>query len=409
MGSMIERKEGTAIAAQEFESFLTDYLVEYAALHKDMPIERWMDEQLCKYLPDVNQEKRIEIRDNLIKSVDDISKTLDAVEKAADDGLSAEEWLCREFWRHEDKGDLPSAAAILSFQHDLASAARDMMAQIGDENVLRPLSSKTMKAEMTSMADSGFRKSAISTYQKQMGIKLDEAAMGTMLERGDIYMNVAQNAALMGVGGMALTIGMFLMVRKRQRWAEVKQEAVGFGSTLSLRHVISTGLLAATQKGLLPFLKKGTPFIAFATISVTLVESGKMLSQWTKGEIGAWEVVDKAGRISVASCCALFFAGQGLAMAEANVASLTLAVNPIVAGIGVKAIAGFAGLMAGNMIGDKTGAVSYDFAKNLMMIMKEAARGNYHRIKLAENREIILLMKESMKLRTEQAMNRLGY
>ena len=413
MEKLLEAKGASTSDFQEIQSFLMAFLAEYASAQKEMPVGEWIYEQLCKHFPDAAPDELAESRDNIQASVESISDAMESVEKTAEKGLCAEEWLYQELKKHEGEGDLPSDAVMLSLNREMESVYRDWMTQIEDNAALRQSATKLERGELNRMASDGFKKTAMSTYQKEMGLSLNETEMSSMLVRGDLFMRVAHNAAAMGIASVVLNMGMFLISKAVwQKNGEIEEKLMRqtgiVGVTASLRSVCTAGLQIGIERGLLPLLKKGTSVTALATISITAIESGKMLMQWSKGEIGAWEFADKAARISVATFCASILALEG-ATIGAGVAPAAFTITPEV----VLSVGGVVGCFIGNVIGGTSGTISYNLVKKLIFIMQEVAHGNYHCIELAENREAMLqnyhMMKYSMELRTAQVMNRLGY
>ena len=183
----------------------------------------------------------------------------------------------------------------------------------------------------------------------------------------EIAMGIGRNAALNGVGGIAVTTVLTVVMQGGLRQARLKDLMsllMKTGASQSLRTAASGALKVIAEKGTIPILTRTTPVIVIAALAGIAIESSKIIWQCRRGEIGVMEAMDKIGRISTSIIFAVGFGAAGAMVGVAAFSVIPFA-GPVVSGI----VGSLIGEMSGNLISAKVGNFSYDKAKEIVSVV----------------------------------------
>ena len=212
----------------------------------------------------------------------------------------------------------------------------------------------------------------------------------------DLAMSLGKNAALNGVGGMAVTTLLTVIMQsgfKSKGKAEIIKLLMQSGTTQGIKTATAGALKVVAEKGLLPVLNRTTPLIVIATLSVIMIESFKIIIQREKGKINSLEAADKIGRVTTAAIFSVGFATAGR-VAGIAVFSLIPLAGPVVGGI----VGSLIGELTGSIIGGKIGDFSYTKAKNLFAVFNDVVKLDTKAIAIATNLKNARLTKQKISL-----------
>lgn len=188
----------------------------------------------------------------------------------------------------------------------------------------------------------------------------------------EIAVRIGKNAALNGVGGIAVTTMLTIVMQGGFRRAGVKEIInllLKTGASQSLRTVTSGALKVIAEKGTIPILTKSTPLVVIAALAGIAIESSKIIWKYERGQIGIMEAMDRIGRISTSVIFAVGFGSVGGVIGVAAFSLIPVA-GPLIGGI----IGSLIGELSGNLLGGKLGNFSYSKAKKLISVVSNAIK-----------------------------------
>lgn len=166
----------------------------------------------------------------------------------------------------------------------------------------------------------------------------------------DIALGISKQVGIAGLQGAAIGAGMELVSKA---WKgepidgeKVVETALVAGSDASVKVAVAGALKAASEKGVLKVIPKGTPASTLANIAFIAVENVKVLRRVANGELTVKEGFDQMQQ-TTGSCVA------GI-VAAAKGASVGATIGAVLGPIG-SAVGGFVGGAVGYMAGSKMG------------------------------------------------------
>lgn len=196
-----------------------------------------------------------------------------------------------------------------------------------------------------------FTKSEVKGMQKdaQSGYSLD--ADWSLYSTKDITKSICSNVAKAGLMGMAVGAGTEVISKvlndEEVDGDEVVAAAITTGADFGVKTAAAGALKAASEKGILTILPKGTPAAAFANIAFVAVENVKIATKWVNGELDSREAIDEM-QTTTASCIAgIAASGKGFADGAIVGGVVFGPVGAVVGGV----VGGAVGYMAGSTVG----------------------------------------------------------
>ena len=183
-------------------------------------------------------------------------------------------------------------------------------------------------------------KALLQQYSQKMQLDISyNMTVGEMsiCAMDDIAYHLSKNAALMGTGSLALSVGMCL----GQSYFESRK--LGFDNKMITEALLRPGAKSGLRVALIGALKIGAARNALPIIS-SVASSGALLGvatvgveccdamiQYAQRRIDAWQAIDQVGRASTTGICSLALGAQGAAIGASAVGMIS--VMPIVAPI----------------------------------------------------------------------------
>ncbi len=410
------------VAAKEI---MSDFLISYADKPKAVTDQFWLEEKISKHLPEIPRDKVKIFVEELFQNSCKINSATDNILKAAEYECSAEIWMYKKILSQSADADEKFAQEIFAWNKVLEDINfwlaetlddlkkikfygagkfkldEDDLAEIGGRKNFRQ-TKKVGKAEKNFLSkdvvDANLHKALANQFQRTLKTDLGHLNLRTH-DIDDLAMSLGKNAALNGIGGMALTTMMAVMMQgglKRKGGAEVAKLLMQSGTTQGIKTATAGALKVAAEKGLLPVLNRATPLIVIAALSVIVIESFKILVQREKGNINSLEAADKIGRVATAAIFSVGFATAGRMAGIAAFSIIPLA-GPVIGGI----VGSLLGELTGSLIGGKVGELSYFKVKQMFTVFSDVMKLD-QKVVAAMNLKNSQLAKQKLKLNRER-------
>lgn len=383
----------------EINAIMAEFLMSYLQKKKETSDRDWLIAILSKYMPDNLYTDIIQICDEIISETEQISNLMEeAIQSGENYGWNAETWLYSKIKNNLSDDDeylenlaatdqtLTSLVAVMmqsidenqamitwhddKFQRDSLNTEVKKQEKI---NVKEEISTPSNNSIITTSAFSaGFKKTALAQYQKALRIDLG-SVHARNYDPAEAALRISRNAALSGIGSIALTTGFTLMGKMVQGNLKMSQRRLlsmifQTGADNGIRAAVGGALKVSAERGLLPMLSRATPARTFAAITCIGVENMKILYKYAEGNLTGLQAMEQAGKVSTACVFSIGFALEGAIFGAAAFSVVPIA-GPIVGAI--------LGEMVGNVIGGQVGNVFYASVKRLCLSAKYAVLADY--------------------------------
>ena len=368
------------------DEILQEFLLSYLSRDEKISDEQWLQDELSKFLPKNSSKEIEEIAKKILDGVKEVDGFISDVQNSADESCNPETWFYKKLMEQLQGGNFHDSLQEKDLMlRDInrwlmkESQAAANFRNFNSGDYLQTLDSKSNFAEKKEAAiiatpqknvfvtkdvlRQNLVKSMLTQYQKTLRTDLGNMNFASR-DFNDIAFNLSKNAALNGVGGIALTTGMSLILRGSlgaMERREIMKLLMNTGANTGLRTAVAGALKVGAERGIFPILTRTTPAMTLTALSCLGIENSKIIYKYARGEMNGWEALDNAGRISTSTIYALGFGVKGAALGAATFAVIPLA-GPFIGGI--------IGGVVGNILGDKLGKFSYERAKSLTIFAK---------------------------------------
>lgn len=211
---------------------------------------------------------------------------------------------------------------------------RKVSAAIGDSNVTsRPLTKEEAKELQRKAQKGNFLEADWNDYAAK-----------------DIALGIGRQAGYACLQGAAVGAGMALVTKvwngEPVDGGEIVETAIASGADFGVKTAAAGALKAASEKGILQIIPKGTKGSVFANIAFVAVENVKVLGKVAAGELTAQEGIDVMQQTTCACVAGIAASAKGAAAGGA----IGMTLGPVGAAIG-----GFIGGTIGYVAGSKVG------------------------------------------------------
>lgn len=323
---------------------------------------QWLARNLEREMPELSLKDAMTEGALLVEHMEEMSSQVDAAQRAAATGISAEQWGVK-YVRGLVK-DLPYDEAE---RREQFSVIREKLEKMEDGcqkayDSLRNCFGDDKKAgsvgavidEITEPEkeepDPGEKSGAIKSTETAMMVRL-RSFIKEGLVPIDVYdiskmvYQVGQHAAAIGIGGMALSIVMqsaYNLYNKRGISKEDVKKSLLAGGDAGLKVITICALKVAAVRGIVPFLTKTTPSLIIISIASIGIEGAKIMERYADKEITGLEAMDAISRTAVAVVFSLGFTSKG-----AMIGATVFGVIPVVGSLMGAVIGGAVGNFAG--------------------------------------------------------------
>lgn len=392
---------------------LENVFKEYAAKENSMTDEEFLRQMFARHLPKISEEKIDEMCQEILESNRNMENFLEEAKKSPAYENATQNWFCEKIKDSLGGGDY-ALIQRLCMENEILDAINSNSIQISNDfdkfaeasmnkkdsssvgEIISQESHTEKKAASTSAAnvhqaafDTGVKKSIMTQYKKMM--QLDFANLGVRTDISTVAASLSRNAALTGICGMSLTVGLSVLFKS----SAVKQNFARFilktGTTDSLRVLVTGALKVGAERRILPLLTRATPMIALTAVALIAVESSKTIIQYVNGEIKCLEALNQVSKVSTSAICAVAFGIQG-----ALVGAATFAAVPIAA----PTVGAFMGELVGTMAGYEVGRVSHANLKTFLINAKNILSADYGILEMLTNETLTLTNKRRRKVTT---------
>ena len=374
-------KEFTRRKKLSADEILQEFLLSYINRDEKISEKQWLQEKLSEFMPKTSAKEIEEVSEKILDGVKETNGFVIDAQSSAALSCNPETWFYKKLMeRFSDENFLDSIYEkdrmlsdinkwIISSGGHFQNLERDDFLQNSQSKFAEQKEASTISTPQKNFIvtkDSlrqNLVKSMLAQYQKTMRTDLGHITAGR--DFNDIAFNLSRNAALNGVGGIALTTGLSLILRgsiSSMERREVLKFLVSSGTTTGLRSAVAGALKVGAERGVFPIITRTTPAVILTGLATLGIENGKIAYNYARGELNGWQAIDNAGRISTSTIYALGFGVKGAAMGAA-----TFAVIPLAGSF----IGGLIGGVVGNILGEKLGKFSYERAKSLTLFAKD--------------------------------------
>ena len=383
------------------KKIMTDFLISYAAKSKSVTDEVWLEEKFSQHLPEVSRDNIKIFVEELFKNSCKLNSETEDIFKSAEYDCTPELWMYKKILLEsvgKDKNFLQELLAkneILSdinywllevleeLRHlkfdayDKFYFDDDVFEEVDSDKKFFPTTKKVANVEKTFLTKDavGNNLHKALSNQLQRTLKTDLGHLNLKNhDIDDLAMSLGKNAALNGVGGMAVTTVLTVIMQgglKSKGGLGILKLLMKSGTTQGIKTATAGALKVVAEKGFLPILNKATPMIVIATLSVIVIESFKIVLQREKGKINSLEAADKIGRVATAAIFSVGFAYAGRIAGIAAFSVIPLA-GPVIGGI----VGSLLGELTGSLIGGKVGDMSYTKAKQMFTVFSDVMKLN---------------------------------
>jgi len=197
----------------------------------------------------------------------------------------------------------------------------------------------------------------------------------------DLTSHMTKNVAVAGFQAATVAVGYDLVYKKMSnqeiKTDEVVELALRTGADAGIKSATAVALKAASEKGLISVIPKGTPAGVIATIASISIENVKVLGKVADGELTLTQGFEKMERVTVSAVGGLITGGIG-AGKGAVIGAIALSWIPVVgtaAGAFLGSIvSGTVAYMAGSTIGEKVCTVAQKVRNTAVSLIKSGAR-----------------------------------
>lgn len=413
-----------------FEMLMMSFMESYTRKREDVTDAEWLREMLALHLPHLTPDGVTRVVDEIVAMASTLGDLLEDARNSSDSyGWSAETWLYHRIMSQSpDDDDDDFKRELIAGSQGLYSANRWLLETAGYLNELhrdegedsgaygvfsrrkraaaedktkQPVEEEKSRRFIGSMEmGTSFKKSLMTQYQRTMRIDL------MSIDTTEVAHNITRNAALSGVGGVAISAGIAALTCLGRRSAaemgrrQLMMALLKNGTDSGLRTAMTGVLKVGAERNMLPLFSRATPAVALLAAAAIGVESAKIVREYASGKLSGLEAVDRAGRTSV-SCVATL----GLGTLGASLGSIpAVAALPVVGSL-VGGVIGFVGLAVGSAVGKKMGEVSYDSVKQIAFSMTDAACSFLRREEVSEDnllRQLAAFPRETMEFLSDR-------
>ena len=416
------RQRKNELAAKEI---FTDFLISYADKPKSVTDKSWLEDKISAHLPKIPRKKIQTAVNEMLTQSYKVNLAIENIFKSADFDCTSEIWFYKEMLKKYPNATEDTLQDIFTKNQTLEDINLWLAEILDYLNKINFDDEEKFFYEEEDFEDFSYDDKKISSAKKSANkIKdkkfLTKEAVGNNLHKAlanqvqrtlrtdlghlnlkshdidDLAMSLGKNAALNGVGGMAVTTLLTVIMQsgfKSKGKAEIIKLLMQSGTTQGIKTATAGALKVVAEKGLLPVLNRTTPLIVIATLSVIMIESFKIIIQREKGKINSLEAADKIGRVTTAAIFSVGFATAGR-VAGIAVFSLIPLAGPVVGGI----VGSLIGELTGSIIGGKIGDFSYTKAKNLFAVFNDVVKLDTKAIAIATNLKNARLTKQKISL-----------
>lgn len=406
---------------------MTDFFISYLEKNSNTSDEDWLKNKISEHLPEMPKNEVENFCDELFFCLKDFDETTEDILSNHNSNYRSEIWMYKKLlknfseeneehfqnlcckneilfdinnWLAEVSDDLKKIKFERDKLHyddeDFEEFDNDFWSyrnfSSGTENISRK---KFLTKESVG---NSLNKSIFNQFQRTAKTDLGHVDLHGR-DFDDIAMKIGKNAALNGVGGIAVTTVLTVVMQggfRRASLKEVMNLLIKTGAAQSLRTVTSGALKVIAEKGAVPILTRTTPVIVIAALAGIAVESSKVVWQYEKGQIGILEAMDRIGRVSTSIIFAVGFGSVGGILGVAAFSVVPVA-GPLIGGI----IGSLIGELSGNLLGGKFGNFSYNSAKKIVNVVGNVIKED---IKLVENVNPVSLKKNKIKLKQKNLL-----
>ena len=361
---------------EKIGELLTDFFSEYAAKADTVSDEEFLRHALAGRLPTLSAEKIDGICREILDCNRAIKNFLDTAQAEPGYENATQNWFCEKIKQSLDTGDADYDFVQRLFQQNeildainhgalkISSDFQKLASTHGDKDDAGSMDAATVgyseKKSVTSSPNAhhvafntGVKKSIMTQYKHMM--QLDFANLNLRADLSTVATSLSRNAAMTGIGGMALTSGLSILFRSGAKRSLANM--INAGTTDGLRVLVTGALKVGAERRMLPLLTRATPVITLTAVALVAVESSKTLVQYANGQIKCLEALNQVSKVSTAAICSVIFGVQG-----ALVGAAAFAAVPIVA----PAVGAFMGELVGTTVGYEVGRISYPNLKTLL-------------------------------------------
>ena len=405
------------------KKIMTDFLISYIDKPKKFDDRAWLTEKISEHLPSFSRPKIEIVVEDIFKNSATQNFFLEDVYKSAEHECTPEIWMYKKILiasASSDENFLQELFEknkilqdinlwLLETLDDLKKINFDAEGQIFfDEDRFEEISGDRKNFNQPSKSKKNFKsdknfltkeavgnnlnKALLNQFQRSLKTDLGHLNLKTH-DLDDLAMSFGKNAALNGVGGIAVTTMLAVIMQsglKSKSRTEILKILMQAGSAQGIKTATAGALKVVAEKNLLPILSRTTPLIVIATLAGIVIESFKIIMQREKGKLTSLEAADKIGRVTTAAIFSVGFATAGRIAGLAAFSVIPVA-GPVVGGI----VGSLIGEIAGSLIGGKVGDFSYTKAKNIVSVLTDFMKLDY-RIAATVNLKITHLAKQKI-------------
>ena|GEM_PF-6070811 len=383
---------------------LEDVFKEYAAKENSVTDEEFLRQMLANRLPNFSAEKIDEMCQEILQSNRDMKNFLDEAKKSPSYENATQNWFCEKIKELLDKGDY-SLIQRLCIENEILNAVninvfkmsndfQKMRAIHSDDNtspydeqiISREIYAEKKSAPTTNIHqaafDTGVKKSIMTQYKKMM--QLDFTNIGARVDASTVAANLSRNAALTGICGITLTMGLSVLFKGGMSKQNFTKLIIKTGTSDTLNVLVTGALKVGAERRILPLLTRATPMIVLTAIALIAIESSKTMIQYANGEIKCLEALNQVSKVSTSAICAVAFGIQG-----ALIGATAFAAVPIAAPM----VGAFMGELVGTMIGYEVGRISHANLKILMVNTKNVLTADYGILNMLAEETLMLTNK----------------
>ena len=391
---MSKRKQNE-VAAKEI---MTDFLISYAEKPKSVTDKSWLEEKFLKHLPKIPRDKVKIFVEELFQNSCKLNQVTEEILKSAEYECSAEIWMYKKILLQAEGADENFGEEIFAWnriledvnfwladildelrqlkfdEYDRFYFDEDEFEKVGNRKIF-PATKKVAKSEKTFLTKDavGANLQKALSNQLQRTLKTDLGHVNVQSHDIDVLAaSLGKNAALNGVGGMAVTTMLTIMMQgglKGKGSAEVLKLLMQSGTTQGIKTATAGALKVVAERGFLPVLNRATPLTVIVALSSIVTESFKILVQRNKGKINSLEAADKIARVTTAAIFSVGFATAGRLAGIAAFSVIPVA-GPVVGGI----VGSLLGELTGSLVGGKVGDLSYTKAKQIFTVFSDIVK-----------------------------------
>lgn len=374
-------KEITRRKKLSADEILQEFLLSYLSRDEKISEKQWLAEKLSEFMPKTSAKEIEKFTEKILDGVKQTNGFIIDAQTSAALSYNPETWFYKKLMENFSDGNFfdlicEKDQMLSDINQWLISSGRQFQ-NLENDDFLTNSSSKITEEKEASTIQTPQRnsivtkdslrqnlvKSMLVQYQKTMRTDLGHITAGR--DFNDVAFNLSRNAALNGVGGIALTTGLSLILRgsiNSMERREILKFLVTSGTNTGLRSAVAGALKVGAERGMLPIITRATPAAILTGLATLGIENSKIAYNYARGELNGWQAIDNAGRISTSTIYALGFGVKGAAIGAASFAVIPLA-GPFIGGL--------IGGVVGNILGEKLGNFSYERAKSLTLFAKD--------------------------------------